>query len=177
MFQQKIVLGLFCFLTLSAANLQAAEVKAIAGASFSIPDSWKETPPSSTMRAFQFEIPGSGQEKAELAVFYFGEGQGGDIQENIDRWKSQFTKLTSEETQKKTAAGMNITQVLLQGSYQQSGGPMMAAEGAPKENFSMLGAIIEAPKGAVFLKLTGAADVVSGAAPDFNKLIESLNKV
>ena len=171
---QKLVFLAIISLLISP-NLLAAEAKSVAGMSFSVPDSWKETEPTSNMRTYQFEIPGSAQNSAELAVFYFGQGQGGDIQGNISRWKGQFTSVSKEESKQKTAAGMNITQVRIDGSYQQSG-PMMDTSGAPKENYAMLGAIIEAPEGAVFFKMTGPVETINASAGDFDKVLEGLRK-
>ena len=173
---EKYLTGIFLTLLLYPSVLLAGEPKSIAGISFTAPDAWKETQPSSSMRAFQFEVPGEGDQKAELAVFYFGEGQGGDIQGNIDRWKAQFTELKDDQQSEKTISDAKIHQVLLEGTYQQSGGPMMAAVGEPLKEAALLGAIIEAPQGAVFLKMTGPGAVVKKAAPDFEALLNSLKK-
>ena len=161
-------------LTFHLPLLSAAE-KTIAGMSFSTPENWKETEPSSSMRKFQFEIPGKSK-TAELAVFYFGENQGGDVKSNIERWKSQFTKLDKEETNEKAAGGMKVTQTTLEGSFQLTMGPMMAAHGKPADNYSVLGAIVEAPEGSVFFKMTGPKETLDGAKESFSSLINSVKK-
>jgi hypothetical protein len=40
----------------------------------------------------------------------------------------------------------------------------------------MVGAIIEAPEGLVFFKLTGHLNTVAAAEGDFNSLLESLHR-
>ena len=175
MFRKFFVPFLF-FCLVSLPYLFAGEAKSIAGISFQAPDSWKEAEPTSSMRAFQFEVPGPDDQKGEMAVFYFGAGQGGDLEENINRWKKQFTKLENENREKKTVDGLNVTEVFLQGSYQLSGGPMMMVQGEPKENYAVLGAIIEAPQGSVFLKMTGPKDLAAAAKPDFDTLLTNLKK-
>ena len=167
---------LIAVLLLGAAGALAADsVKSLAGVSFSIPQAWTETPPSSEMRAFQFSIPGAKGENGELAVFHFGPGMGGDIQSNVNRWKAQFTLLAGEKTEEKKINGITVTVVSLRGTYQLSGGPMMMAQGEPIENYAMLGAIISAPEGFVFLKATGPASVLDNASAAFDQMISSLH--
>lgn len=170
--------GWFLFLFCFALGVQALAGgdKSIAGIQFSIPGSWKEVPPSSQMRAFQFEIPNEGGEAGELAVFYFGPSGGGGVEANLERWKQQFAKLTDEKIEKQTVDGLSVTETFLQGSYQQTSGPMMVAAGAPRENFGVLGGIVEAPDGAVFLKMTGPRELLASVKPDFDSLIGSIKK-
>ena len=175
MFLKYFLLGLAGLLLNSPVTL-AAGAKSIAGVSFTVPDSWKETEPSSSMRAYQFEIPAAGGGKTELAVFYFGEGQGGDVQENIQRWKGQFTAVSQEKIDPRTINEISTHKVYFEGTYQQTAGPMMMAKGEPVENSALLGAVIEAPKGPVFLKMTGTKETITAALPDFDALLNSIKK-
>jgi hypothetical protein len=52
---------------------------------------------------------------------------------------------------------------------------MMAPTGK-KENFRLLGAIVEGPQGSVFFKLTGPASTIAAAEQEFDALIGSLTK-
>ena len=55
------------------------------------PATWMEQTPARKMRAATYSVPGpEGREAAEIVVFYFGPGQGGPVQANIERWQSQF---------------------------------------------------------------------------------------
>ena len=48
--------------------------------------------PERPMRAATYTVaaaPGD-REPGECAVFFFGRGQGGSVQDNIDRWRSQI---------------------------------------------------------------------------------------
>lgn len=172
----KKVIGITAALIFSALfQTHAAEgQKNLAGLSFTAPAAWKETRPSSSMRAFQFEVPGEGQGgPAEMAVFYFGKGMGGAVQANIDRWKGQFTELTGEKTGELNPNGIKTTVVFLKGTFQPTGGPMMAAQGDPVADYAVLGAIAEAPEGTVFFKLTGPEAVLNSARADFDSLVNS----
>jgi hypothetical protein len=72
-------------------------------------------------------------EDGECAVFYFGAGQGGGVNENIQRWIGQFEapgggpadKLA--KTSKGTSSGLPVTRVNRTGTYKAATGPMMQA--------------------------------------------------
>ncbi len=118
-------------------------------------------------------------EKGELAVFYFGEGQGGDPDLNIDRWKRQFklpegSKEAVKET-KREVRGMTVRIVDVRGTYTNPGGPMMESQG-DLPDYRLLGAIVMGPKGSVFFKFTGPAKTVADNEKAFNALIGSLEK-
>ncbi len=167
-----------CFIVLLvAAPILLAAEKSVAGVTFSVPHRWNETEPTSNMRTYQFEIRGDEDgQNAELVVFYFGKGQGGDVNGNIERWKSQFKELKEELTLEKTVGDIKVTQVYFEGSYQLTMGPMMAPHGDPQTDYAMLGAIIHAPEGTVFLKMTGPKNTIAKAKPEFELLLSSLKK-
>ena len=55
-------------------------------------------------------------------------------------------------------------------------GPMFQSGSVKKPNYKMLGAIVEAPEGNVFFKLTGPEKTVMGTEDEFQKLLNSLRK-
>src|SRR3954469_19341734 len=61
------------------------------------PPGLRRVPPKSPMRKASFEVPHAKEDKedGELAVFYFGPGQGGSIDANVDRWVKQFSGVAS----------------------------------------------------------------------------------
>ena len=61
----------------------------VKGLNVVLPVGWTSVPPASSMRLAQVAIEGPGG-PAELAVFHFGTGQGGDIEANIQRWLGQI---------------------------------------------------------------------------------------
>ena len=71
---------------------------------------------------------------------------------------------------------MKVTLVQVAGAYLAPAGPMMQSSGK-KENFRLLGAIVEGPEGSVFYKFTGPAKTVSGAEGEFSAMVESLAKI
>ena len=71
----------------------------VAGISWAIPAGW-ETGPERAMRAATYRA-GEGPVKADCAVFYFGPGQGGGVQDNNDRWIGQFTQADGSDSKNK----------------------------------------------------------------------------
>ena len=116
---------------------------------------------------------------AECVVYFFGQGQGGGVQANIDRWKGQFSqpdgKPVAAKTGKRTIHGLPVTTVEVAGSYAGMAGPM-GAPAAPKPGYRMLGAIVENPGGNVFLKFAGPAKTITANQAKFEQLLSSFHK-
>jgi hypothetical protein len=114
------------------------------------------------------------QESAECAVYYFGQGQGGSVQANIDRWIGQFQgSKSAPKVEKRTISGLLVTTVDVSGAYNGMGGPR-APEGPPKPDYRLLGAIVEGAQGSVFFKFTGPAKTVADNQAAFDKMLASL---
>jgi len=121
-------------------------------------------------------VPGAkGSETGECAVFYFGKGQGGGVEENLARWAKQFEQPAFGKTTTRTVGGLRVHVTDIAGTYLESGGPMMEPR-EKKPNYRLLGAIVEAPEGLVFIKCTGPAATIGQAEQDFDRLIQSLGK-
>jgi hypothetical protein len=152
------------------------------GIKWTAPAAWKaqaERP----MRAATYTVPRAtgDSEDGEVAVFYFGPGQGGGVDANIKRWIAQFDapgggpadKLA--KTSKSTVNGLPVTRIDLSGTYKAGAGPMMQP-GPPKNGYRLLGAIVEGPQGAVFFKFTGPAKTVAANQAAFEKLVKSVSR-
>lgn len=152
------------------------------GLTWTSPSGW-ETQGARPMRVATYRIaPAKGDtEAAELAIFYFGAGQGGAVDANVKRWLGQFQKadgtpITDKDarSKKETVNGLAITTVDVKGTYT-GGGPMMGPS-TPKPGYRLLGAIVEGPEGPLFFKLTGPERTVASAEKNFRKLLESVKK-
>lgn len=145
------------------------------GLSWSAPATWKADAPR-PMRAATYKLPaakGDGED-GECAVFYFGQGQGGSVDQNVQRWVGQFEGAKSPTPKKEKVSGFDLTTLEIDGTYTGGGGPM-----GPKTNkpgFKLLGAIVEGPEGAIFFKLTGPAKTVEAARADFQKMVKAIKK-
>ena len=129
------------------------------------------------MRVATYTVPKAttDTEDGECAVFYFGSGQGGDVQSNIARWAGQFQTSQQPEQSTTDVNGIKVTLVKISGSYAAPSGPMMQSQGM-KPNYRLLGAIVEAPEGAVFFKTTGPAATITAAEKQFSELVASIKK-
>jgi hypothetical protein len=145
------------------------------GLTWTVPAAWQASP-ERPMRVATYAIPGgSGQESGECGVFFFGRGQGGSVEDNLARWKSQFEPASSAKPVQRTVNGLKIHEIDLSGTYLAPGGPMMQSQGK-KPGWRLLGAIVEAPDGLVFFKCTGPAATMAKAEKDFQALVKSVSK-
>jgi hypothetical protein len=149
---------------------------AVAGVKWTAPSGWSNGP-QKQMRVATYNVPAASgdAEGGECAVFYFGSGQGGDVESNIQRWVGQFVDGGKPVRSSKEVNGMKVEFVGVAGTYTAPSGPMMQSSGN-KENYRLLGAIVSAPEGSVFFKFTGPAKTVGAAEKDFDALIGSLTK-
>ncbi len=114
-------------------------------------------------------------EDAECAVYFFGPGQGGSVQANIDRWKGQFAQPAAAKTGNRIIHGLKVTTIDITGTYSGMAGPMGGAA-EPKAGYRMLGAIVENPGGNIFLKFSGPAKTIAANQGKFEQLLASFDK-
>jgi hypothetical protein len=141
------------------------------------PASFRRVPPKNAMRKASYEVPRAAgdTEDGELAVFYFGPGEGGGIEQNVARWVKQFSGIQPDEVKRadRQANGLREHTVeIVRGTFE-SGMPGMGPSG-PKKDYALEGAIIEAPSGAYFFKMTGPAKTVALARAAFMQLLDSV---
>lgn len=124
------------------------------------PDGWVSETPSSNMRVAQYKLPGEAGD-ASLVVYYFGPGQGGSVDANLERWIGQMqqpdggSSRAKAKTETTTVNGMNTTLLDVTGTF--SAGDMTGGGGSGQAmpNARMRAAVIETPKGAYYIKLVG----------------------
>ena len=160
---------------LSAATLLA---ESTAGLHWTAPAGWKAGP-AQAMRAATYAVaaaPGD-TTPSECVVYFFGAGQGGSIEANIERWKGQFTsagKPAAATVSKRTVHGVTMTTIDVAGEYSGLGGPLAASK--PVAGYRLLGAIVEGPGGNIFVKFTGLAKTVVANAAKYDQLLASFGK-
>jgi hypothetical protein len=151
-----------------------------AGLRWTAPAAWKSEAARS-MRAATYTIaPATGDTTgAECVVYFFGAGQGGSVDANIDRWKGQFTgadgRAAKAQVAKRTIHGVTMTTIDTSGAYAGMGGPMAAAQ-APAAGYRLLGAIVEGPGGNLFVKFTGPEKTIAANQQMFEQLLASFQK-
>src|SRR3954463_12097285 len=142
------------------------------------PPGLRRVPPKSPMRKASFEVPHAKEDKedGELAVFYFGPGQGGSIDANVERWVKQFSGVAPGDVKRadREANGLRQHTVEIQRGTFDAGQMSMGPATGPKKDYALMGAIVEAPSGAYFFKMTGPAHTVAAARDPFYKLLDSV---
>jgi hypothetical protein len=143
------------------------------------PPEWKRAERASPMRKATYLVPRASGDKedGELGVFYFGPGQGGAVEANVDRWIKQFPDAKLEDVKRadRSVNGLIAHTVAIDSASFNAGAMgMPQGKAEPKANYGLLGAIVETPAGAYFFKLTGPKATVAAAKAPFDKLLESI---
>jgi hypothetical protein len=145
--------------------------------SLQVPGDWKEKPSVSSMRSAEFELPTSNGQ-AEVVVYYFGDNGAGSVQDNIDRWVSQFTQPDGKPSrdvakiEQASFAGQQASLVSVSGHY--AARAMPGGQATDKDNQALLAAIVPSPKGPYYFRLIGDRAAVDAQAPKFRELLGSL---
>lgn len=164
-------------MALLAGTVLAEQQVSLLGYTASVPDHWVAETPKSEMRKLQFKVPASAGDGAELIVYYFGPGQGGTLEANIERWQSQFQGPDGAAvTPIVTAIGSEAipaTLVELSGRYGRSVG--MGPSDAVLEDRMLLAGIIETPEGNLFPQMHGPAELVAAQREGFIAFVRSLS--
>ena len=130
------------------------------------------------MRAATYTVaPTAGdRDPAECGVYFFGAGQGGSVEANLERWKSQFTdpngRTTPAKIDKGQVHGLRVTRIDTSGDYSGMGGPM-AGSARAVPGYRLLGAIVEGPGGNIFIKFTGPMKTIAQNQAKFEGLVAS----
>jgi hypothetical protein len=154
--------------------------ESVAGLHWTAPAGWKNEG-SRPMRAATYVVPPAPGEPegSECVVYFFGPGQGGSVEANIDRWKGQFkesgSKPAAPHVQKRNIHGLQVTTIDVSGEYTGMGGPM-ATQSHAVAGYRMLGAVVEGPQGNVFIKFAAPAKTVAANQQKFEQLLDSFQK-
>jgi len=154
----------------------AVPVTSGGGLTWAVPKTWVSGS-SSAMRLATYFLPAAAGdvERPELAVFWFGPGQGGSVDANVERWFSQFASSPADPKPTRSlmrVGTLPVTLVKTAGTY--SSGTGMGDASPAKRGYALRGAIAEGPDGALFFKLTGPRRSVAAAGKDFDALVASL---
>lgn len=162
---------------------KATDTKVLGPITVHVPKGWVEKTPTGSMRKMQYSLPRaqSDAEDGEMAVFYFGRGQGGGVDQNIQRWIGQFTQPDGSPSQQKAkiekrhVSGMPVTTLDIKGTYHAQS-MMTPSPPQSKPGFRMIAAVVETPEGSYFFKLTGPEKTIAQWAGSFQQFINSIRK-
>ena len=163
-------------LTLMTGLLLLAE--SASGVKWKMPANWKaqgERP----MRVATYTVPAAAGDKdpGELAVFYFGPGQGGGPEANLERWKSQFSNPTGAPVYEKvttdSTAAAKLTIAEYRGTYARGVGTGSSADQA-KPGQTLIAVVAETPRGTLFFQCFGASAEVDAQRAAYLRFVKSL---
>jgi hypothetical protein len=158
-----------CLLASAVAGADGQRVQFL-GHHSEVPASWVPEEVTSSMRLLQFAIPGEGEAgSGQFVLYYFGPGQGGSVEANVERWRSQFSRPDGAEVEAVVTplegSAMPATLVELEGSYARSVGMGQVGEVLPDR--MLLAGVVETPQGNLHPQLHGPAELVKGQREAF----------
>jgi hypothetical protein len=142
------------------------------------PEGWtKKEPASRIIEAELATPPAKGDETPGRLTAM---GAGGSVEQNIDRWVNQFVgeggAAAKPKLDKLAVGGAEVQVIDLTGTYKDTpGGPFAGAKPVMRDNYRMLGAIIQTKDaGNYFLKLYGPKATITEAEKGFHEMVKSL---
>lgn len=142
-----------------------------------VPAGWTTRAPSSTMRLAEYVLPTSATGGAEVVVYFFGQGQGGNVDANLARWKGQFStpdgSPVPEAITRETSGPFPITFAEYRGNYRRGIGAGSAD--SVRSGQTLIAGIAETPRGTLFVQLFGNSARVADEKPAFLRFVRGLH--
>ena len=165
-------------LALSAARSVAAQATTLSLLDYhtTVPTKWTPRAPSSTMRLAEYVVPTDAQGSAEVVVYFFGKGQGGNVDANLARWKAQFStsdgSAVPETILRDSTGAFPITFAEYRGNYRRGIGTGSAD--SVRTGQTLIAGIAETPRGTLFIQLFGNSARVAAEKPAFLQFVRGL---
>ncbi len=143
----------------------------------SAPADWVARPPASSSRLAQFVVPGPTlADSSEVVVFFFGTAQGGNVDANLERWRSQFStpdrSPVPEQVTRDSTGTFPITIAEFSGSYRRGIGAGSAD--SVRTGQTLVATIVETPRGTLFIQLFGPTGPVAREREAFLRFVKEL---
>jgi len=141
---------------------------------------WTARKPASTMRLAEYTVAGldSASGGAEVVVYFFGPGQGGNVEANLARWKSQFSTPDGSPVPttitRDSSGAFPITFAEYRGTYARGVGAGDAAQAKPGQ--MLIAGVAETPRGTMFIQLFGPAARVAAEREKFVAFVKGLRE-
>lgn len=138
-----------------------------------VPSGWTAKAPSSSMRLAEYVAPGA----TEVVVYYFGKGQGGSPEANLERWKSQFSNpaggAVDARVTRDTSGAFPMTIAEYRGTYARGIGTGSDASAA-RPNHTLIAVVAETPRGTLFFQCFGPSAAVETQRAAYLKFVKGL---
>lgn len=158
--------------------LAGGNILQVAGLALTVNEDWENVKTANPIRVAEYKINGSAG-PAEMAVFYFGQNQGGGMEDNIRRWAGQFTNPADPNAGAQVARierdNLRIALVKSEGTYNPGSMGPMAPAPEPKDNYALFGLVVEGgPEGSLFIRITGPKETMAENDEDFSTMAQSV---
>jgi hypothetical protein len=160
-----------------AARASGDSVIALLGYHTKAPAAWSPRPTASSSRLAQFVIRGAdASSDAEIVVFFFGASQGGNVDANLARWRSQFStpdgSPAPETVTRDSSGAFPVTTAEFRGTYRRGVGAGSAD--SVRTGQTLVASIVETPHGTLFIQLFGPTTTVAAHRAEFTKFVKEL---
>jgi hypothetical protein len=157
----------------SSALIAQAKTATFLNYQTTVPNGWAARTPSSSMRLAEYSTGGA----AEVVVYFFGPGQGGGIDANLERWKSQFSNPTGgavyEKVTRDTTGAFPVTIAEYRGTYARGVGAGSDADAARPDHV-LIAAVAETPRGTLFFQMFGPTAAVTAQRDTYLRFVKAL---
>jgi hypothetical protein len=152
-------------------------VVALLGYHTKYPAGWSPQSPASSSRLAQFVVHGaSAPNDAEIVVFFFGASQGGNVDANVARWRSQFSSPDGspvpETITHDSSSAFPLTIAEFRGTYRRGVGTGSAD--SVHAGQTLVATIVETPRGTLFIQLFGPTATVAAHRGEFIRFVKEL---
>jgi hypothetical protein len=144
-----------------------------------VPADFKRVEPKSRIIQHEFQAKtGEGDDVKTARVTMMAAG--GDVKANIQRWQGQFAggDQDARKTEEMKVGKWKVYVVDVNGNFaERVGGPFAGGKVVNRENYAMVGVILEDPNGRkFFLKMIGPAEVVKANRKAFVGMAKGIDK-
>ncbi len=166
----------FALIAAHEARAQGATIKLL-DYQTTVPAKWVSRPPISSARLAMFTVPGADSaSNAEVVVYSFGNTPGGNVAANLERWRGQFStpdgSPVPEKVTRDSSGVFPITIAEYRGTYRRGVGAGSAD--SIRTGQALLSAIVETPRGALFIQLFGPMAPVIAERDTFVRFVKGL---
>jgi hypothetical protein len=142
-----------------------------------VPAGWAARAPASTMRLAEYNLLPDPQGTAEVVVYFFGQGQGGNVDANLARWKDQFSTSDGSpvtvRVTRETSGPFPLTFAEYRGNYRRGIGTGSAD--SVRTGQTLIAGIVETPRGTLFIQLFGNSARVAQEKAAFLGFVRDLH--
>ena len=138
--------------------------------SMTTPENWINEKPTSSMRVVQYFL--KNDEETTIVGSYFG-NKGMMVDENIQRWEQQFSKVDKKD--KQDMSGGKVVMVTMTGTFKKKAS-MMSEDFSEVPNYMMLAAIVQTNNGPYFFKMVGTKTLLTNEINNFKKFLGSYSE-